>query len=130
LSILFGTILGEAASFVTFTYWILAFVATKTFQDMISIFRESGCYWVFAAICFAGATFTYFVIPETKNKSPEEIQRYFGASEVPQPNCDSSSEALSSNKLSSSTVSVKIDDNRNVTKKGLLLLPDELEGDV
>uniref|UniRef100_A0A8C9FSP3 Solute carrier family 2 member 9 n=1 Tax=Pavo cristatus TaxID=9049 RepID=A0A8C9FSP3_PAVCR len=44
-------------------------------------FIQSGlqnyCFLVFAAICFAGATYLFFVLPETKNKTLSEISHAF-----------------------------------------------------
>ena len=35
------------------------------------------CFLVFAAICFAGALYLYFVLPETKNRTHAEISQAF-----------------------------------------------------
>ncbi|XP_019516716.1 PREDICTED: solute carrier family 2, facilitated glucose transporter member 9 isoform X2 [Hipposideros armiger] len=35
------------------------------------------CFLVFAAVCFAGAVYLYFVLPETKNKTHAEISQAF-----------------------------------------------------
>jgi len=93
-----------ASSIVTSLYWILAFVATKTFPDMISLLNESGCYWLFSVICAGGAVFTYFMVPETKGKSSEEIQAIFGETIVSEAQISQCSDLLDT------------DDNRNDTK--------------
>ncbi|XP_060102097.1 solute carrier family 2, facilitated glucose transporter member 9 [Heteronotia binoei] len=50
-------------------------------------FIQSGlqtyCFLVFAAICLAGATFLFFVLPETKNKTLLEINQAFAKKKVP-----------------------------------------------
>lgn len=38
---------------------------------------QTYCFLVFAAICFAGATYLFFVLPETKNKTFHEISQAF-----------------------------------------------------
>jgi len=38
---------------------------------------QNYCFLVFAAICFAGATYLFFVLPETKNKTLSEISHAF-----------------------------------------------------
>ncbi|GAB0188140.1 solute carrier family 2, facilitated glucose transporter member 9 [Grus japonensis] len=38
---------------------------------------QTYCFLVFAAICFAGATYLFFVLPETKNKTLNEISQAF-----------------------------------------------------
>lgn len=37
-----------------------------------------GTFIFFGAICFAGAAFVYFVVPETKNLTLEEMDEVFG----------------------------------------------------
>ncbi|KAM9236606.1 solute carrier family 2, facilitated glucose transporter member 9 isoform 1-T1 [Leptosomus discolor] len=38
---------------------------------------QTYCFLVFAAICFTGATYLFFVLPETKNKTFHEISQAF-----------------------------------------------------
>ena len=57
---------------------MLAFVSTQTFVELANLMGWHGCYWLLATICAGGGIFTFFIIPETKGKSSEEIQRYFG----------------------------------------------------
>ncbi|XP_066240623.1 solute carrier family 2, facilitated glucose transporter member 9 isoform X1 [Saccopteryx leptura] len=38
---------------------------------------DTYCFLVFAAICFAGALYLYFVLPETKNRTHAEISQAF-----------------------------------------------------
>jgi hypothetical protein len=45
------------------------------FKDMIIIFGQAGVYWFFSAVCFAGGVFTFFMLPETKGTSLEQIQK-------------------------------------------------------
>uniref|UniRef100_A0A8C0BRB2 Solute carrier family 2, facilitated glucose transporter member 5 n=1 Tax=Buteo japonicus TaxID=224669 RepID=A0A8C0BRB2_9AVES len=40
-------------------------------------FIQTYCFLVFAAICLAGATYLFFVLPETKNKTFHEISQAF-----------------------------------------------------
>lgn len=72
---------GITTSIVTMTYWFLAFLSTKCFEDIgnIEIIGWHGCYWAFAINSLIGIVFIYFVIPETKGKSSLDIQKYFGA---------------------------------------------------
>jgi hypothetical protein len=37
-----------------------------------------GTFIFFGAVCFAGAAFVYFVVPETKNLTLEEMDEVFG----------------------------------------------------
>lgn len=38
---------------------------------------QTYCFLVFAVICLAGATYLFFVLPETKNKTLAEINQAF-----------------------------------------------------
>jgi hypothetical protein len=73
---------GIASAVVTSFYGMLAFVSTKTFKYLADCLGWAGCYWLFAFICIGGAVFTFFVVPETRGKSSEEIQLYFGAETI------------------------------------------------
>lgn len=55
--------------------WILAFVVTRTFVDMKAGLGEGGAFWLFGGFTCLGVLFVFFVIPETKGKSIDEIQR-------------------------------------------------------
>ncbi|XP_077297723.1 solute carrier family 2 member nebulosa isoform X2 [Arctopsyche grandis] len=54
--------------------WLLAFVVTRTFVSMQSGLGEGGAFWLFAGFTVVGVVFVFFVIPETKGKSIDEIQ--------------------------------------------------------
>lgn len=81
--LMFGEILparvkGPGSSVATFTNWFLAFVVTLTFVDIQEAIGSSGAFWMFGGFCVLGILFTIFVLPETKGKSPEQIQAFFG----------------------------------------------------
>lgn len=38
---------------------------------------QTYCFLVFAGVCFAGAAYLFFVLPETKNKTFHEISQAF-----------------------------------------------------
>ncbi|CAI5783525.1 solute carrier family 2, facilitated glucose transporter member 9 isoform X1 [Podarcis lilfordi] len=44
---------------------------------------QTYCFLVFAVACLAGATFLFFVLPETKNKTLAEINQAFARKKVP-----------------------------------------------
>jgi len=67
-----------ASSIITIIYWVLSFVAGKTFQDMGTLLGNDGLYWVCGGICVLGSLFILVFVPETKGKSAEDIQKYFG----------------------------------------------------
>uniref|UniRef100_A0A8D0EDM4 Solute carrier family 2 member 9 n=1 Tax=Salvator merianae TaxID=96440 RepID=A0A8D0EDM4_SALMN len=49
---------------------------------------QTYCFLVFAAVCLAGATFLFFVLPETKNKTLTEISQAFAKKKAASENCE------------------------------------------
>ncbi len=47
---------------------------TKLRPEMERWFGVGGTYYFYAGICAAGAVFVLVFLPETKNKTPEEIR--------------------------------------------------------
>jgi len=74
-----GQIKGPVASMATLFNWLLAFIVTKFYEDLLNATSAYWCYWIFAIVCATGTIFILLIIPETKGKSVEEIQRGFGA---------------------------------------------------
>jgi SP family facilitated glucose transporter-like MFS transporter 8 len=64
---------GLALGLTSSTIWILAFLSTKFYNDLVSLLKLHGSFWLFAGFSFAGAVFTFFQVPETKNRSIESI---------------------------------------------------------
>lgn len=52
-------------------------VMTVSFVFCSQAGLQTYCFLVFAAICLAGATYLFFVLPETKNKTFHEISQAF-----------------------------------------------------
>ena len=69
---------GPATSVATFFNWGLAFVVTFSFESLKQGLTDAGAFWFFAGICVLAAVFCGLVVPETKGKTPAEIQAYFG----------------------------------------------------
>ena len=69
---------GLACSLATLTNWSSAFVITYTYDSTVRALTIQGAYWVYAGICFLGFIFVYFLVPETKGKTLEEIEAIFG----------------------------------------------------
>ncbi|CAG7718425.1 unnamed protein product [Allacma fusca] len=82
---------GLASAIATSFNWILAFIVTMFFKDLKNGIGAAWCYWLFAIVCAAGTVFVFIFVPETKGKSLDEIQRYFGAPEsTPNPQSSNS----------------------------------------
>lgn len=65
--------------------WLLSFTVTSTFNSLNQAIGAGQVFWMFAGIMLVGFVFIFFVVPETKGKSVDEIQLMLGA-EVPQRN--------------------------------------------
>merc|ERR1719244_1058984 len=67
-----------ANSFIICFAFITGFIVAKTYVDLVeSPLKEAGTFWMYGSICFIGGLFTAIFVPETRNKSVEEIQNYF-----------------------------------------------------
>eukprot|EP00095_Tigriopus_kingsejongensis_P008179 snap_masked-scaffold405_size181423-processed-gene-0.1 protein:Tk08179 transcript:snap_masked-scaffold405_size181423-processed-gene-0.1-mRNA-1 annotation:"facilitated trehalose transporter tret1-like isoform x2" len=57
--------------------FLVGFVVSKTFVDLVTAIRNSGAFWLYAAINLAGFFLLAYFLPETKDRSIEEIQKKF-----------------------------------------------------
>ncbi|XP_026277966.1 facilitated trehalose transporter Tret1-2 homolog [Frankliniella occidentalis] len=55
--------------------WSLGFLVTNVFSSMVRDMGGAATYGVFCTICVIGTFFMAFLVPETKGRSPDEIQR-------------------------------------------------------
>ncbi|XP_074106844.1 facilitated trehalose transporter Tret1 isoform X1 [Cotesia typhae] len=58
--------------------WLMAFVVTKFFSDIQDALGTDMTFWIFSVICAIGVAFVFFVVPETKGKTLEQIQIELG----------------------------------------------------
>ncbi|KAI4470904.1 facilitated trehalose transporter tret1-1-like protein [Holotrichia oblita] len=65
---------GIASSFVGSFNWFLAFFITKFYLDIETVIGQDTSFYIFSCMCLIGSLFVYFILPETKGKSSEEIQ--------------------------------------------------------
>ncbi|XP_044296028.1 solute carrier family 2, facilitated glucose transporter member 8 isoform X2 [Varanus komodoensis] len=68
---------GVASGASVLTNWLMAFLITKGFHDLMVLLTPYGTFWLFSGTCLLSIIFTIFCIPETKGKSLEEIEAYF-----------------------------------------------------
>jgi MFS family permease len=66
---------GAAMSVAVTSLWLACFVLTYTFPLLNARLGPAGTFWLYAAICVAGFTFILLRLPETKDKTLEEIER-------------------------------------------------------
>jgi MFS transporter, SP family, arabinose:H+ symporter len=68
---------GRAMSMGTFMVWFTNFVLMLLLPLMLSWLTPAGTFWLFAVLCFPAIPLALFVIPETKGRTLEEIERYW-----------------------------------------------------
>jgi len=60
--------------------WLMNFTVAISTPDFVAGTNNFGCYFFLGAITFIGAAYIYFLVPETKGKSLEELDAVFGDS--------------------------------------------------
>jgi len=76
LSEIFPTrIRGMAMAVATFSLWTACFILTYTFPILNSGLGSYGTFWLYGVICIFGFIFVMKMLPETKGKSLEEIEK-------------------------------------------------------
>lgn len=65
---------GGAVSVAVTALWIACFALTYTFPLLNAAIGTSGVFFAYACICVAGLLFLYRRLPETRNRSLEEIE--------------------------------------------------------
>ena len=76
ISELFPTrIRGRAMSIATLCLWLACILITVTFLSLVEAIGSSGAFWLYAAMSVVNFLFIWRVMPETKGRSLEEIER-------------------------------------------------------
>ena len=68
---------GMAMSVATLALWGAYLLVTVTFLTLVDILGRAGTFWFYALIGIAAFIFVYFLVPETKGKSLEEIEKFW-----------------------------------------------------
>lgn len=66
---------GLAMSFVTAVQWLANFIVAVSFLSLLHIFGSANTFWLFGFICLLGAIMAYFIVPETRGVSLEQIEK-------------------------------------------------------
>jgi MFS family permease len=69
---------GISSSIASSICWTLTFLTTFVFEDVVSLIGEGFTFCIFAVMCILGVVFTVLIVPETKGKTLNEIQREMG----------------------------------------------------
>ncbi|XP_042897178.1 solute carrier family 2, facilitated glucose transporter member 12 [Parasteatoda tepidariorum] len=70
-----GSVRGRAVSVATCINWASNIIVSLTFLDVLNAMGIGPVFVTYEIICFAAAIFIFFCVPETKNKSLEEINQ-------------------------------------------------------
>lgn len=62
--------------------WLLAFIITVTFGSISAAIGIGQTFWIFAGLSALGTIFTFLLIPETKGKSMNDIQRILNGEKI------------------------------------------------
>lgn len=68
---------GRAMGIATFSNWVANYFVSLTFLSLIDSLGTSGTFWLYTIICLLGLWFVIKLVPETKGKTFEQIQRFW-----------------------------------------------------
>jgi sugar porter (SP) family MFS transporter len=68
---------GRAMSLATITLWLACLLITSSFLTLVKVLSASGVFLVYAGISIVAAAFVFLTVPETKERSLEEIERFW-----------------------------------------------------
>jgi SP family arabinose:H+ symporter-like MFS transporter len=68
---------GKAMSVSIFFLWVSVFAVSQTFPMLLSSIGSSYTFWIFMTMSVLAFIFVKKLVPETKGKSLEEIEKYF-----------------------------------------------------
>ena len=62
-------------SFGVFAVWATCALVSQTFPWLKENLGPAGCFWIYATLCAPSILFVWAVVPETKGKTLEEIEK-------------------------------------------------------
>jgi sugar porter (SP) family MFS transporter len=68
---------GRAMSIATLTLWVGTAIIGQTVPWLLENITPAGTFWVFAVLCFPTIYIAWKMLPETKGKSLEEIEKHW-----------------------------------------------------
>nr|CAB3266213.1 solute carrier family 2, facilitated glucose transporter member 8-like [Phallusia mammillata] len=80
---------GKCGGLVTAFNLLCAFIVTSEFYDLQNAITTQGTFWLFSGVCLLSVFFTVCLLPETKGRSLEDIERHFGRRDSHYPNYSS-----------------------------------------
>ena len=73
---------GTAMSVASIANWGSNFLVALTFPVLLGALGGAGSFWLFAVLGIVACIFVYFRVPETKNRTLEEIEASFRGTTV------------------------------------------------
>jgi SP family arabinose:H+ symporter-like MFS transporter len=70
---------GRAMSVATVFLWCGTLLVTLTFLSLVTAFTAAGVFLLYALVSIAAFLFVWRVVPETKGKTLEEIERFWSS---------------------------------------------------
>lgn len=77
-----GRIRGTATGLITCIAYIFNFVTVKVYPDMVTAMGSGGVFCFYGGMALLGTIFIVLCLPETKGKTLQEIEEYFGGNKV------------------------------------------------
>jgi MFS family permease len=68
---------GIAMSVVTVTNWAMNLLVAVTFLSLVSVLGHAGTFWLYGLIAIGAWIFFYWLVPETKGKTLEQIEAHW-----------------------------------------------------
>ncbi|MFE1181027.1 sugar porter family MFS transporter [Streptomyces sp. NPDC058796] len=65
---------GKGGAFGAFSHWFFDFIIAATTLTLFQVLGAAGPFWLFTGISVVSLAFVYFLLPETKGKSLEQIE--------------------------------------------------------
>lgn len=83
----------HAVAIATFFLWMANFAVSQTFpmlngnEWLVNTFNRAFPFWFYALMCLVAVCLTYWILPETKGKTLEEIEHYWRTGTDPEIGC-------------------------------------------
>ncbi len=68
---------GLAAGIAAGTNWAANFAVSLTFLSLLKLLGPSATFWLYGVLAIGSWLFSYYLVPETKGRSLEEIERFW-----------------------------------------------------
>jgi len=59
--------------------WVVGYLGNQTFPLMQKYFGSDGTFWVFSSAALLNLLFVWWLVPETKGRTLEDITKFWAA---------------------------------------------------